>query len=216
MSEPSPLHAASTDAAIAVIRGIRKGIRIRRKQRAEDATTIRMQQLAQVWRHEATRLERIAPGSEEHRAAVNAAKALEQLPRHSLRCLTSTLDEERDFALRCADLKLLRAEHALKTCRIDRHRILEGGNGQDPTTLKPLTEETSRLRSRILAQTVEMAETPVRNRRHLELKRRLIGRIWLGASGEPFDRMRAAIADDEAWLKAHRSRPARARQPLAD
>jgi hypothetical protein len=113
--------------------------------------------------------------------------------------------------LRCADLEILRAEHALQARKIGRLRILQGGQETGSQMLKPLVEEIGRAWERIFTQTIEMAETPVRNRRHLELKRRLVGKIWLGASGERYDRMRAGIADDEAWLAEHRSRPPRRR-----
>jgi hypothetical protein len=138
--------------------------------------------------------------------------ALERLPRNSLRCLVSTLDEGRDFALRCADLEILRAEHALQARKIGRLRILEDGQETGSQMLEPLVDEIGRAWERIFAQTIEMAETPVRNCRHLELKRRLVGKIWLGASGERYDRMRAGIAADEAWLAERRPRRSRARR----
>ena len=187
-----------------VVRPIRKGVRIRRTPRPEDATTIRMQQLAQHWRSEAERLGQAAPGSDDHRAAICVAFALAQLPRNSLKCLISTLDEERDFALRCAELEILRAEHALAARQIDRLRVLENQHWWDSPTLKPRVEANNLKWDLIMSTTVAMAETPVRNRRHLELKRRLIGKIWLGAEGPRYDRMRAGVAADVAWLDRHR------------
>jgi len=206
----APIPSPGSD--FAVVRAIRKGGRIRRKHRPEDETAIKTQRLAQFWRSEAIRLAQAAPGSDDHRAAICAADALGQLPRNSLRCLVSTLDEERDFALRCADLEILRAEHTLQARRIDRLRILDGARYPDSSAIKPLVEANNRAWNRIIATTIEMAETPVRNRRHLELKRHLIGRIWLGAAGAWYDRMRAGIAADIAWLDAQCAKPPRTRR----
>ena len=208
-------EAPSLAADFPVVRAIRKGVRIRRKRRPEDETAIKTQRLAQFWRSEAMRLAQAAPGSDDHRAAVCAADALGQLPRNSLRCLVSTLDEERDFALRCADLEILRAEHALLARRIDRLRILDGDEYPDSSAIKPLVDENNRAWNRIITATIEMAETPVRNRRHLELKRHLIGRIWLGAEGAWYDRMRAGIAADIAWLDERCPKTSRTRRSAA-
>lgn len=200
---PDHRSATPTD-GYPVVRPIRKGIRIRKKPRPEDATTIRMQQLARHWRNEAERFDRVAPGSDDHRVAVRAAFALAQLPRNGLRCLISTLDEERDFELRCAELEIMRAEHALAAAQVDRLHILENQHWWDSPTLKPLVEGNNRKWELVTTTTIAMAETPVRNRRQLELKRRLIGRVWLGAEGERYDRMRAGVAADAQWLGTNR------------
>lgn len=42
-------------------------------------------------------------------------------------------------------------------------------------------------------------------RRHLERKKRIIGRVWLGAEGEQYDAFRASVAADEAMLKLGRA-----------
>lgn len=47
----------------------------------------------------------------------------------------------------------------------------------------------------------QLAELPAQTAQQLDMKRRAIGRVWLKAEGERYDRLRAGVARDEARLK---------------
>lgn len=187
-----------------IVRPIRKGVRIAKKPTDADEATALTARIAASYARKAEALAQTDPGSKEHRFALGMVGIDQKLPRNNLRCILSTLDEERDFDLRCAELEVLRAEHALESRRIDCLRVWEAVPWYESPTLKPLVDANNRLWEVYRARVSEMAETPARTYAQLERKRRLIGKCWLSGTGDWHGRLRSAVDEDEAWLAEHR------------
>ena len=188
--------------APSVVRPLRKGGRIPKKPRPEDLETADFARMANAFADKAYALAQIEPGGTEHRLMLHMAGIDRKIPRNNLRCIVSTLDAERDFDLRCAEVALLRAEHEVEERRRDQQRILG-----DPGDL----EEESRDRAEFWkrwnayrARVLELAGTPAHTWPQLERKRRIIGTCWLKASGDWYDQLRVGVAADEAWLAENR------------
>jgi hypothetical protein len=104
------------------VRAIRPGLKIAKKPTDEDELTAYHARVAKAFIADLgkdgglTDAQRIATA--DHIAA--------QLPRANLRCIVSTLDERRDFDLRCVEVEIAHTEHLLEARRIDRLGILEG------------------------------------------------------------------------------------------
>lgn len=135
-------------------------------------------------------------GGGDGRTAQAVGLALQaKIPAGKLRCIHGTLDEQRDFDLRCAEVAIIKAEHDLQAARIARTRILDGEEAArtlyDENLLRWFT-----YRDRLL----EMAQTPARSAVRLSRKKELIGKFWLRCEGEWYDQLRAGVAADEAWL----------------
>jgi len=205
----APAPKPKETAAFPVVRHIRGWRRIPKKNRPEDEQTIIIARLARSYSDKAWALAQTEPNSDSHRMALHMAGIAEELPRNNLRCISSTLDEERDFDLRCAEVALLRAEHDLGNCRVDRLAVIENVPWWESATLKPLVEENNQRWDVYRARILELANTPARSHAHLNRKRCLIGHVWLKAEGEWYDQVRAGLAADESWLAEHRPKRSR-------
>ena len=189
---------------------IRRWGRMRRAYHPNDQDTIMFARLARSWAEKAHALAQTEPDSEAHRLALHMVGIDHKLPRNNLRCIVSTLDEEKDFDLRCAELKIFRAEYELECWRIGRLRVLETAPWWESPTLKPLVNANNHQWSRYQDRVLDLAETPARTYHQLGRKRDIIGKTWLQAKGAWYDRLRSAVAADEAWLAEHRPKRRRA------
>ncbi|HEX8443032.1 MAG TPA: hypothetical protein VF631_05230 [Allosphingosinicella sp.] len=186
------------------INPIRPKLKVPKHNPARDDLAILFARLAADCKVKAEELAHTEDGSARHQAALALAGIDRKLPRNNLRLLLSTLDEERDFLLRCSELEVLKAEHALESKRIGRLSILEGGSAWwDSPTIKPLVHDNNDKWELYRARLLELAHTPARTRQHLDRKRSLIGKGWLNAAGPWYDQLRAGVTADEAWLAAN-------------
>lgn len=208
--EPTAEAAATSDAVVP----IRASVAIPARNRPEDGETVTFARLSASCAEQADRLAETEPDSEAHRLALHMVGIDRKLPRNNLRCVVSTLDEQRDFDLRVAEAEIAKAEHALGRAHINRISVLEGdANWWDSPTQRPLVEENNRRWDHYRVAVMIVADTPARTVHQLERKRRLIGNIWLKAEGEWYDRLRAGVARDEAWLAVNA--PAKKRRARA-
>lgn len=136
--------------------------------------------------------------------ALDVARSLDRLIPVGLRCIVSHYDERRHFAMICADAEIAKAEHALEGAKINRLQLFEDGEGwwKSPK-LGPLVRANNNRWEDYRAAVLLAAETPVRTRAQLDRKKSLIGRGWLEASGEWYDRLRSGVAAEEVWLAEH-------------
>lgn len=188
-----------------VISPIRKHWRIPKMPRKEDEHTAMIARMAASYADKAYSEAQADPNGEKHRLMLHMAGIDGKLPKNNLRCIVSTLDEERDFDLRCAEVEVHRAQRELEDKREEMHRVLDPHAERDHTGF---WARWGAFRDRV----IELAETPARTYAQLERKRRIIGKTWLTATGmEWYDRLRAGCAADEAWLA--QNRPKRRKGP---
>lgn len=214
-AQPFPAAIAIKGAApaapyLSVVRAIRPNCRVARKNHQRDEHAIRIASLAKAWR---TKAQAAAhdPAGEDYRLAAHMAGIDHKLPRNNLRCIRSTLDERRDFDLRCAEVELAQARRVVAQQEARRERVIEGVAWWDSPAQSALVKESDRLFDRYRETLMFMAETPARTWPHLENKTRLIGKCWLTTDGDWYDRLRAAIDADRAWLNANCPKKGRVR-----
>lgn len=193
--------------ALASVVPIRQRVKVRKENRPEDMVTIMLAGLANSYATTALKLAQSDPDSKEHRQALHMAGIERKLPRANLVCIVSTLDEQRDFDLRCVELEIAKAEHDLASLRIARTSIIQGESWFDSDTLKPLVRENNERWSAYRYKILTFAGTPARTKLHVERKRRLIGKLWLNGQGDWSDQLRRGVAADEAWLAEHGPKP---------
>lgn len=186
---------------------IRPRVKLRKENRPEDVQTIMIAGLARSYAKSAYEAAQTVPDSKEHRHLLHMAGIDGKLPRANLVCIVSTLDERRDFDLRCVELEIAKIEHELATRRIDRLAIIEGVGWWESHALEPLVHENNERWERYRAVVLAFAGTPARTKQHLERKIRLIGGVWLKAEGEWYQRLRQGVAVDEAWLSENAPKP---------
>lgn len=136
---------------------------------------------------------------ERHALACLIVVAERDVPRFHLRCIHGTLDEQRDFDLRCSEVEIIKAEHELMSARLDRLRVLEGWESKSEEH-EDLWNKAQRQWHLYRDRLHELARTPARTIVQLDRKKRIIGKFWLTCEGEWYDDLRAGVAADEAWL----------------
>jgi hypothetical protein len=194
----------AASAAPTTVTPIRPKVKVPKTNRAEDEAAIYFAKFALSFEEKAYSLAQSEPNSEAHRAMLHMAGIREKLPSQNLRLMRSTLDERRDFDLRCAELEVAKAEHDLESKRIRVLDVLEPGVAWwDSPTRKPLVVANNLQWNAYRARLLEMAETRARTRYQLDRKLGLIGKVWLKAEGDFYQRMRDAVAADQAWLDEH-------------
>ena len=182
---------------------IRPKVKIAKANPERDLDCISMSRIARSMEAKSFALAQSEPDSESHRTALSlSVVGAKHLPRNNLRVIVSTLDLERDFELRCTEVKLARAEQMAAGARCDRLRVLHGSRS-DP--VKVARAEYNQTFERYREQSLDLARSPARTRRHLEQKKALLGKVWLTAEGPWYDRLRAGVVADEAWLAANAS-----------
>lgn len=135
---------------------------------------------------------------EQNAAALALSWAIgRKLPCNNLRMIAGTLDERRDFEVRLADCELARAERQVVEAKWLRTYKLHGQYAADE-----LSDDRRDALERCRQAILDMATTPVFTQTHLACKKRAIGHVWLNAQGAFYDRLRAAVAEDEARLSA--------------
>lgn len=191
---------------------IRPRIKIPKRNSDTDEPTIAYAKLAAIYDGKAAAAE---PGSEEHRFAQHMANIRRKVPSCNLRLIHSTLDERRDFDLRCAEVEVAKAEHALEAKKIG---VIDELSPELPwwecPIRKPLVDANNVRWDAYRARLLEMAETPARTRRQLDRKISLIGKQWLQCEGEFYQRMRDAVAADQAWLDENEPKRRRAARTM--
>lgn len=201
MSRPHQQGSGSTFPTLAKVTPIRPGIKIPKRNSDADQPTIAYVKLAGIYDEKAAAAD---PGSEEHRLAQHMATIRRKVPSCNLRLILSTLDERRDFDLRCAEVEVAKAEHALEAKKIG---VIDELSPELPwwecPIRKPLVDANNLRWDAYRTRLLEMAETPARTRRQLDRKISLIGKQWLQCEGEFYQRMRDAVAADQAWLDEH-------------
>jgi hypothetical protein len=173
---------------------IREGVRIARKNRADDQEAISFRRLIGTF-------ERIAFADNRKETLDERANALaftwgmaRKLPCSKLRLLAGTKDERRDFEVRLSDLELARAEREVQDAR--RRRLLRLG---DSEAAEGMRDEAERLWERHWQAAVDLANSPVFTVSDLRRKKAGLG-TWLRATGERYEVLRAGVAADEARL----------------
>ncbi len=171
---------------------IRGGKCRRRKNRAQDADTIRLRRLLATCTY--------AASENEDATALALSWAMEgKLPNHNLRLIAGTLEARRDFQLRVCDVDIARAESELWHAKIARTRILHGKEAAEA-----MYPENERAFERYRQAVVDMANAPVFTRADLRRKRSAVGEVWLRAEGAWYDQLRAAVDADEERLSRGR------------
>lgn len=193
---------------------IRKGFRVRKSNRHEDEPVIaqRARILEYVASLSGSQMEGTAAGSDASHARAAVEEALR--PTKDLRCIHSTLDERNDFLLRCAEVKLLKAERDVHDAKHEQQRLLAGDAWWGSDTQNRMLSKGHKHWERYRDGIQVLAATPARTQRHLKQKRELIGRLWLGAEGEWYDQLRAGIAADVEWLRENVEPVRRRRRPF--
>jgi hypothetical protein len=182
---------------------IRPDVRISQERSEADETTRMFAAMAAAFGGPRRPIEHALTDEQRERLAYGYAA---KLPRNNLRCISSTRDERRDFKLRCVEAELARAAHDLESKRIERIGLLNNeGYWWTSPTLRPLVEENNRRWDAYRGLILALAETPVYSVADLRQKRRIIGKVWLTAEGEWYDRVRNGVASDEARLEIQRS-----------
>lgn len=195
--------------ASAVVVPIRPGQRSARKPREADEKVAMIHRLSKTYREIAAELAH-EPANKDYLFALHMAGMSEDLPINNLRCILSTLDEQRDFELRCAEFELAHARHSLGRAGAERVHILEGEPWWLSPTQKAMVAENNILFEEYRRATMDMAFSPARTWPHYARKVRMIGRCWLTAEGDWYDRIRTAVEVDRVWLEANRPKKRRA------
>lgn len=108
-------------------------------------------------------------------------------------------DPRRDFLRACIAVEAARARYDLSFALCDLARM-DG----DEAEREAARADHLRAFDELQAATDALATVPAPSRPFLDRKRRAIGRIWLTAEGDRYDRLRAGIAADEAALGVRR------------
>lgn len=214
-AQPAPSVIATKGAANAapvfpVVRSIRPHGRIPRKNHQRDEGAILIAKMVQSFREKAEAAAN-DPTSAEYRVSIGMTAVASKLPVKNLRCICSTLDERKDFDLRCVEVEIAQARHQLASREADRVGVIEGEAWWQSATQSPMVNESNRLFDIYRDAVMQMAETPARTWIQFERKARLIGKCWLSAKGDWYDRLRTAIEADRAWLEANCPKKRRAR-----
>lgn len=202
--------AAPAAPSASVVRPIRPDGRIARKNPKGDDHAIMTAKLAAAWRAKAEAAAH-DPTSEDYRLAAHMMGIDRNLPRNKLRCIVSTLDERRDFDLRVVEVELASARRELAKQEHNRVRVLEGVAWWDSPVQSAMVKECERLFDLYRVAVLAMAETPARTWPQLERKVRLVGKCWLSAEGDWYDRLRTGVEADKDWLAANCPKKGRAR-----
>lgn len=117
-------------------------------------------------------------------------------------------DQAHEFKLRYHAVMLLRSRYDLTHARCAAAYDLEGEEAYAAAKA-----EYWHVYELMVEAVGHLADFPAWTKRQLQLKRRAIGRIWLTAAGEPYERYRAAIAADEARLSLPRKQRAEGNEP---
>lgn len=198
-------------ATLSNVTAIRKGVRVRKRNRPEDGAVVALRgrmlnSLAAVETSIGVGATRDGTMSQ-----VELALAEALLPTRNLRCIHSTLDERKDFQLRCAEAQLRKAEHALFAAKKELQRLVAGDAWWGSETYSYALSEIHKLWNKYRDSIQIVAATPARTEPQLKQKRELIGRLWLSAEGEWYDKLRAGVAADVEWLREN-DKPERRRR----
>jgi len=185
---------------------IRPGIRIRRRPHQDDIQT---SILANCYRKALAEAQSLAGQPEQAwQAAIKAAQLKSAVPALNLRCINGTRDIRGDYALRLAEMEEARAKADSHSATMNVWAAREAGEQGRPCLFVQWPDEMvghqHRLRSIHRQATLDFARSPSPTSKAHAEKRKLIGRIWLGAEGSFYDQLRAAMAEDEARLADQR------------